>query len=42
VMSLPTLLFFRQGVVVKSIVGARPKSHFREAITDLVTPYVNR
>jgi len=42
VMSMPTLLFFRQSVVVNSIVGARPKSYFRQALTDLMTPYVNR
>jgi thioredoxin len=42
VMSMPTLLFFRQGVVVKSIVGLRPKDHFRQALTELLTPYVNR
>jgi thioredoxin 1 len=42
VMSMPTLLFFRNGVVVNSIVGARPKSHFRQALTELITPYVNR
>jgi thioredoxin 1 len=42
VMSMPTLLFFRQGVVVNSIVGLRPKSYFRQAFTDAMTPYVNR
>jgi|tagenome__1003787_1003787.scaffolds.fasta_scaffold20144609_1 thioredoxin 1 len=42
VMSMPTLLFFRRGVVVNSIVGARPKNHFRQALTELITPYVNR
>ncbi|MFB9236964.1 thioredoxin [Plantactinospora siamensis] len=29
VMSLPTLLVFREGEVVGSLVGARPKSHLR-------------
>jgi thioredoxin 1 len=42
VMSMPTLLFFRDGDVVRTMVGARPKSHFRQALTDFVTPYVNR
>ncbi len=42
VMSLPTLLFFRQGIVVNSIVGLRPKSFFQQALTDVLTPYVNR
>ena len=32
VMSLPTLLFFSDGELVGSIVGARPKSVLREAI----------
>nr|MDT0663417.1 thioredoxin [Micromonospora sp. DSM 115978] len=32
VMSLPTLLVFRGGEVVGSIVGARPKSHLRQAL----------
>jgi thioredoxin 1 len=42
VMSMPTLLFFRDGAVQRSMVGARPKSHFKQALTDFVTPYVNR
>jgi thioredoxin 1 len=42
VLSLPTLLFVRDGAVVRTIVGARPKSHFRQALTDLAHPYVNR
>jgi thioredoxin 1 len=32
VLSLPTLLVFRRGEVVGSIVGSRPKSHLREAL----------
>lgn len=32
VMSLPTLLVFRGGEVVASIVGARPKARLREAL----------
>lgn len=42
VMSLPTLLFFHQGTVVRSIVGARPKAYLREALADAVAPYANR
>jgi hypothetical protein len=41
-MSLPTLLFFHQGTVVRSIVGARPKAYLREALADAVAPYANR
>jgi hypothetical protein len=41
-MAMPTLLFIRDGAVARTIVGARPKSHFRQALTDLVNPYVNR
>jgi thioredoxin 1 len=33
VMSLPTLLVFRQGEVVASIVGARPKTYLRQVLT---------
>jgi thioredoxin 1 len=32
VLSLPTLLVFRDGEVVGSIVGSRPKSQLREAL----------
>ncbi|MEU4165206.1 MULTISPECIES: thioredoxin [Micromonosporaceae] len=32
VMSLPTLLVFRHGEVVGSIVGSRPKHHLRQAL----------
>jgi len=42
VLSLPTLLFFRNGTVVNSIVGARPKSYLRQALADSVAPYANR
>jgi thioredoxin 1 len=42
VMSMPTLLFFRDGAAVRSMVGARPKSHFRQALTEFINPYVNR
>jgi thioredoxin 1 len=33
IMSLPTLLVFRQGEVVASIVGSRPKNHLRQALS---------
>ncbi|MFG1654521.1 thioredoxin [Micromonospora sp. NPDC049275] len=33
VMSLPTLLVFRRGEVVSSIVGSRPKLHLRQSLT---------
>jgi thioredoxin 1 len=42
VMSLPTLLFFRQGTVLNSIVGARPKAYLRRALAESVAPYANR
>jgi thioredoxin 1 len=35
VMGMPTLLVFRHGEVVGSIVGARPKAILRDRITDL-------
>jgi thioredoxin 1 len=42
VLSMPTMVFFKRGVVVNSIVGARPKSHLRQALTDSFQAYVNR
>ena len=42
ILSMPTLLIFRQGVVVKAIVGARPKAHLRQALTDTPEVYANR
>jgi thioredoxin 1 len=42
VLAMPTLLFFRRGVVVSSIVGARPKSHLRQALNGAFDAYVNR
>ncbi|MFG1914804.1 thioredoxin [Micromonospora sp. NPDC048898] len=33
VMSLPTLLVFRRGEVVGSVVGSRPKLHLRQSLT---------
>ena len=37
VLSMPTLLLFRHGLVVKSIVGARPKSMLRQVRTCAAT-----
>jgi thioredoxin 1 len=37
VMSLPTLLMFRRGEVVGSIVGARPKTYLRQAFMEHLT-----
>ena len=42
VMSMPTLLFFRGGLVVHTIVGARPKSLLRRALDGAFEPYANR
>jgi thioredoxin 1 len=42
ILSMPTLLLFKKGQVVKSIVGARPKSYLREALTTSTQPYANR
>ncbi|GIE83871.1 thioredoxin family protein [Actinoplanes regularis] len=42
VLAMPTLLFFSNGEVTSSIVGARPKSVLRAALSGAVTPYVNR
>ena len=42
VMSMPTLLFFERGVVVNSLVGLRPKAVLRQALSAVLTPYVNR
>jgi thioredoxin 1 len=36
VMSMPTLLVFREGEVIGSMVGARPKAALRKAIDELV------
>ena len=42
VLSMPTLLFFTGGVVVNTIVGARPKAHLRQALSGAFQPYANR
>ncbi|MEV4197825.1 thioredoxin [Micromonospora globbae] len=36
VLSLPTLLVFRHGELVDSLVGARPKAHLRQALARCV------
>ncbi len=36
VMSMPTLLVFRKGEVVGSMVGARPKASLRKSIDELI------
>jgi thioredoxin 1 len=41
VMSMPTLLFFDGGALVNSLVGLRPKSVLRKALSAVGTPYVN-
>jgi thioredoxin len=41
VLSMPTLLFFTGGEVTGSLVGLRPKSVLRAALTSAITPYVN-
>jgi thioredoxin 1 len=38
---MPSLLFFTGGVVTSTIVGARPKSILRQAMTNALGPYVN-
>jgi thioredoxin 1 len=42
VMSLPTLLVFRHGEVVNSVVGARPKGYLRQVLAGAEEFYVNR
>ena len=41
VMSMPTLLFFSGGTLTGSLVGFRPKSVLRAALSNALTPYVN-
>ncbi|GLY98310.1 thioredoxin family protein [Actinoplanes sp. NBRC 103695] len=41
VMSLPTVLLFQGGRPTTTIVGARPASHIRAALTKALEPYVN-
>ena len=42
VLSMPTLMFFRAGIVVNTIVGSRPKNVLRSALSAVVEPYANR
>jgi len=37
VMSIPTILFFKNGLPVEKLVGARPKRQFKEVIDSLLT-----
>ena len=37
VMSIPTILFFKNGQAVERLVGARPKRQFKEIIDSLLT-----
>jgi thioredoxin 1 len=41
ILSMPTLLIFRDGVVANAIVGARPKSYLRQALIGAPEAYVN-
>ena len=41
VMSMPTLLFFTAGRLTATLVGLRPKSVLRAALTGSITPYAN-
>jgi thioredoxin 1 len=38
VMSIPTIIFFKQGQVVEKLIGARPKRQFKEIIDSLLAP----
>ena len=39
VMSIPTILFFKNGQVVEKLVGARPKRQFKEVIDQLLAQH---
>ncbi len=41
ILSMPTLLIFRDGQVVNALVGARPKAHLRRALTGTNDTYAN-
>ena len=36
IMSIPTILFFKEGQPVEKLVGARPKQHFKQIIDSLL------
>lgn len=36
IMAVPTFLFYKDGKLVDSLVGAAPKSHFKEKISELM------
>ena len=38
-MSIPTILFFKNGQVVEKLVGARPKRQFKETIDSLLAQH---
>jgi len=37
IMSIPTILFFKEGEPVEKLVGARPKQHFKQIIDSLLS-----
>jgi thioredoxin 1 len=37
IMSIPTILFFKEGQLVEKIVGARPKQQFKQTIDSLLS-----
>lgn len=39
VMSIPTILFFKNGQVVEKLIGARPKRQFKELIDSLLAQH---
>ncbi len=39
VMSIPTILFFKNGQVVEKLIGARPKRQFKEVIDSLLAQH---
>jgi thioredoxin len=42
VLSLPTLLFFKRGMVVNTVSGLRSKAFLRQALTNSFDAYANR
>ncbi|MCP9452712.1 MAG: thioredoxin [Nitrospira sp.] len=41
VMSIPTIMFFKDGQPVEKLVGARPKRQFKEVIDSLLAKYAS-